>query len=569
MRAHVEARLESLRVERTSWWAHWADLARFILPRRYRWLIQQNQWNRGAEINQSIIDETGTLASRTLASGMMAGITSPARPWFDLTIPQLDIAEDSPVKVWLDKVSKRLADVLAGSNYYTSKAVQFGDIGVFGTAPMVIYEDPEEVIRCFTACAGEFFIFNDERGAPGGLYREFVRTAPQVVAEFGEENCSEDCCQAYARGGAAMQQEFIVCHAIEKNDRKVGSGIVPSIFPWREVYWEKSTAPNKKLLRAKGFHEQPFSAPRWDLVGNDPYGRSPGMDALPAIKQLQQEQRRKAEVIDKGARPPMIADVQMKNEPMSQIPGGVTYVTNAAGVGFKPALEVDPRFVQFIAEDIKEVQERINRIFFADLFLMISQLDTVRTATEIDARKEEKLIQLGPVLERFQNESLDPEIERVFAIMVRRSMPMWARGQDGLLPLPPPEVAQNGAQVAVEYVSMLSVAQRAASTAAIERLAGFVGNLAAADPQALDTVDFDEMVEEYATALGVSAQIIRSTVQVAQIRQQRNQQQQQQMMMQNSLAAAQGAQTLSKVDVGGGQNAIQAMLGTGGGQQAA
>lgn len=80
IRRAVDARLQSLDTQRYSWWSHWAELARYILPRRYRYLITPGQFSRGSPINSSIIDSTGTVAARTLANGMMSGITSPSRP---------------------------------------------------------------------------------------------------------------------------------------------------------------------------------------------------------------------------------------------------------------------------------------------------------------------------------------------------------------------------------------------------------------------------------------------------------------------------------------------------------
>src|SRR5207237_8623941 len=79
-------------------------------------------------------------------------------------------------------------------------------------------------------------------------------------------------------------------------------------------------------LRKKRYFESPAVIIRWDLVSNDPYGRSPGMDALPDVKQLQLEVRRKAQGIDKGVNPPMLADAQLKNQPASLLPGGTTYI---------------------------------------------------------------------------------------------------------------------------------------------------------------------------------------------------------------------------------------------------
>jgi len=77
LRQYIDRRMASLRNERLSWWTHWQDLSNYIMPRRGRFLLSPNQSNLGDMRNQKIIDNTGTLAARTLASGLMAGLTSP------------------------------------------------------------------------------------------------------------------------------------------------------------------------------------------------------------------------------------------------------------------------------------------------------------------------------------------------------------------------------------------------------------------------------------------------------------------------------------------------------------
>ena len=62
MRVHCDQRIASLKIERMSWWTHWQEIATYILPRRYKWLVAPNQGNRGSPINGKIIDETATLA---------------------------------------------------------------------------------------------------------------------------------------------------------------------------------------------------------------------------------------------------------------------------------------------------------------------------------------------------------------------------------------------------------------------------------------------------------------------------------------------------------------------------
>lgn len=550
--AHGQQRLEGMRAYRVSWWVHWAQLAEMFLPRRYRWFVTPNQANRGSPLNASIVDETGMLAARTCATGLLSGLTSPTKPWFKLGLHGIKSIPEGDVKDWLAECTLRMQAVYANSNLYQSLGTAYHDLVVFGSAAMIQYEDKEDVVRFYNPALGEFFFGLSNRNDVDTLYREYTYTVSQAVKEFGLEKLSIGS-QRLAKTPGGLDTEIIICHAIEPNTTIYRSGIetqVPlaKIFEYREYYWEQGSSPEyKALLRVIGFREKPHVGLRWDVTSNDAYGRSPGMDALPAVRQLQIEQRRKAEAIDKMVRPPMVASISMKNEPTDILPGGVTYVTDLNS-GFKPAFQVEPRIAE-LTEDIKEVQSRVNSIFFADLFLMISQLDTVRTATEIDARREEKLIQLGPVIERTENEGLDEIIERTFSILSRRGF------------LPPAPDSIKGITISIEYISMLAEAQRAASTSIIERLVQFVGSIVGVQPDVLDNIDTDMTVETYADRLGVPPDLIRPLKEILQLRAQRAQAQQAQASLATGQAAAAGAQTLSKTDVGGGQNALQAMLG--------
>lgn len=544
--------LNAMKTARLSWQIHWAAVADMYLPRRYKWLVTPNLTNRGSPINSQIVDETGVVAARTLASGMMSGLTSPTRPWFRLGLHGLDEVPYGPTKLWLAEVERRMMLVFSQSNFYTSLATLYHDLGVFGSASALLYEDDVDIIRCFNPCLGEFYFGVDAALRVSTHGREFTWTIQQTVAQFGLENCSAQVQDRYKQGGAALSQEVLLGHVIEKNTELYAESVslgypVPKVFPWRECYYEVGKG-DESYLSCKGFYEKPFLSARWDTVSNDPYGRSPGMDALPATRQLQIEQRRKAEAIDKIVRPPMNASVNMRNEPVSILPGAVNYVADLANSGFKPAYQIDPR-INEMTQDIAEVQARIKSVFFVDLFMMISELNTVRTATEIDARREEKLVQLGPVIERFENEVLDPAIDRVFGIMARR----------GLLPPAPPEIA--GAEINVQYVSMLAEAQRAAATASIERLMSFAGNLVGVFPQIVDNVDEDAAIDEYANLLNTTPKIIRATKDVMAIRAEKAKQQQAQQLAEVAPGTAQAAKTLSETQVGGGQSALGMMMG--------
>jgi len=548
LRRYVDRRLVGLRTDRWSYWQHWRQLSDFILPRRGRYLQTPNQATRGDPVGSRIINETPTLSARTLSAGLMAGLTSPARPWFRLSIRDMDVSDNTPVRLWLDEVTKRMLTVLSQSNAYNALHVIYEELGVFGTGCMLVEEDYNDVIRCQTLTVGEYYLASSGRNQIDTLYREYVLAVGQVVERFGLESCSPQVKSHWASG--QLDKEVNVAQAIEPNDTRAPQVAGLKGRQYRSVIWEWGQRQNL-VLDLRGYHELPFCAPRWHVIGNDSYGRGPGMECLGTSKMLQQLEKRTAQAIDKVLNPPMVADVNMKNEPASLLPGGITYVANLGQSGFKPAYEVPPD-IRGAEEKITKAENRIKSTFFADLFLMIAQLDTVRTATEIIERKQEKMLMLGPFLERSQFELINPFIERLFAIMHRV----------GLIPPAPREI--RGRALDIECVSTLADAQKSTATTGIERLVAFVGNLAAAKPEALDNVDFDETVREYADLIGVTQKLIVAQQKRDAIRKQRAQQAAQQQAAQMSMAGVQGAKTLSETDVGGGQNALMKMIGAGG-----
>jgi hypothetical protein len=104
LRNHLETRLYGLRSWRNSWWSHWARLAQNILPRRYHFLITPNSMTRGGEINEWIIDPTGTQALRICSAGMLNGLASPSDPWFKLRVGPAGAEIPFDVQQWLDIV---------------------------------------------------------------------------------------------------------------------------------------------------------------------------------------------------------------------------------------------------------------------------------------------------------------------------------------------------------------------------------------------------------------------------------------------------------------------------------
>lgn len=522
------SRWGQLKAERESWMSHWKEISDYLLPRSGRFFI--NDRNRGEKRHNNILDNTGTRALRVLAAGMMAGMTSPARPWFRLTtsIPELD--ESAAVKAWLANVTRLMLMVFAKSNTYRALHSMYEELGLFGTGSSIVLPDFKDVIRHHTLSAGEYAIAADNQGRVDTLYREFQITVAQMVREFGKDKCSTTVQNLFDRG--ALEQWVTVIHAIEPRADRDPNKRDDRNMAWKSVYVE-SGADETRTLRESGYRSFPALCPRWALAGGDIYGNSPAMEALGDVRQLQHEQLRKAQGIDYKSNPPLQLPVSAKNQDISTMPGGLSCVDVAApNGGISTAFEVNLDLSHLLA-DIVDVRERIKASFYADLFLMLANgTNPQMTATEVAERHEEKLLMLGPVLERMHNEILDPLIELTFQRMVEAN----------ILPSPPQEM--QGVDLNVEFVSMLAQAQRAIATNSVDRFVGNLGVVAKIKPEVLDKFDEDRWADAYADMLGVDPELIVPGNEVALIRKQRAEQQQaaQQVALMN-----QGADTAAKL----------------------
>ncbi|MBX3502805.1 MAG: hypothetical protein KF889_25450 [Alphaproteobacteria bacterium] len=551
LRKQCDRRLAALDRERVSWFTHYQELAKFILPRRGRFLVTPNQGGKGDKLNTAILDPTAALAARSFAAGMMSGVTSPARPWFRFTLGMRDERRQSQaVKAWLDDVRQVVLDTLARSNAYNALGSVYEELGVFGTGVLLIDEDDEDDIRCYALTVGEYYLGSSARLAVDTLYRVFPMTVGQIVQRFGLENASVDVQTAYKRGDLDLEKEVV--HAIEPNDGRVADSALSEDKPFRSVYYEKGTHCDG-VLSYRGYDEFPAMCPRWTTTGNDAYGRSPGMDALPDVRTAQLLARRHAELVDKTSRPPMQAPVALRNEPMSALPGGVTFLPTNTSDAFKPAFVIDARSIVAVREAQKEVRQSISRAFYEDLFLMLSQMDGIqpRQNLEVIERREEKMLMLGPALERLHDELLDRCLRRVIGILASRNR----------LPVPPRELMESGADLQFEYISILAQAQKSVGLTSIERLLAFVGNQAAVNPAVLDKIDQDRATEVYADMLNAPPDMIRDADAVAAIRAQRAQEIAAQKAAELAPTAVQGAAVLADTEVGGGQNALATMMG--------
>ncbi len=566
-RERHERRLKALQKERNPYEAQWQELNDLIVPGRYRKGDARDP--KGINGNKKIIDNSPKLSHRVAQSGMQAGLTSPTRPWMRYNITDRDLREFGPVKDYLYEATRRARERLAVSNIYNCLHSGYGDELLFGQFCMILTRSGRR-LHGILPPVGQYWLAQSQYGMRvDTCYRRVWMTVEQIVGRWVAKpnsrdmdwsNVSTTVKNVWDRGN--YDEVIEVFNAIEPRIARDPRSPTKANKPFMSNYWEAGQ-DRDKMLEISGYDRSPIIAPRWDVVGEDVYAATcPGMDALPDVKMLQMEQRWKGMGIEHQVKPSLVAPTSLRNKRNSSLPGTVTYVDeqSVGTAAYRRAFDVNIQ-LNDLAADIEEAKRRVDRAFYADLFMAISNMEGVqpRNQFELTQRKEEQLQQLGPTVERQHHELIQPLADWVF----------YQLEDDNDLPDAPEEL--QGEELNVDNISTLYQAQLAVSTGSIERMVSFVGSVLGANPEAVDKLDVDQAIDEYGDAIGVVSTIIRSDDKVQEIRQGRAQQQQAAQATEAAATlapalkdTAQAAQTLAATDENGGPAELLRNLGIAG-----
>lgn len=509
-----------------------------------------NSSRRKGWLNEKLYNDRAVQATEITANGMSAGLCSPSQPWFKLRTEDEDLMEWGPVKAWLADVEKEIYLLFARCGFYPAATHGFLEQTLFGTEATIMTPHWEYGAACFAQEWGEYWIGQNDALRVDTLYRVVDFTVAQLLQKFPDWKPSRAVAQLIAQD---KRDAIVPCvHAIEPNNERVYGRMDRTNMAYRSVYWELASDASDGVISFGGFEERPFWAPRWSVSGSRVYGRSPGLRILPSARKLQLQELRKQQAMDYVVTPPLYAP--------SNIPGGlkinprdITYGAPSDRQQVFALWQVDYRTVEIISADIEKTEAAVDAGTYANLFQAFIGMDSsaYQNIETIARKHEEQLTQLGPVTERAGMEKLEPAVTQAFNILWRA----------GVLPPPPEELA--GVNIKVRFDGILAQAQRMIGLAAIERTAGFAGNLLAAFPQVADKIDADQMMDEYAEGAGAPARMIRDDKAVAELRQSRAQAEQ----TERTLAAmpainsgAKAAQLLSETDLGGGRSALDALV---------
>lgn len=538
-----------LKSKRSSYLNQWRSVSRYVSPFSGRFDITDKNNVRDTRF---ILDAEASHDLNILASGLMSGASSPARPWFKVEPNDQALNNDYSVIEFCDAVNKILLKVFSASNTYNTLHSMYRELALFGIACDLVYDSDEHGIQHHLLSAGEYCVDVDNNGEIDTLYRNFTLTTAQVVKEFGYDNTPKEIQDTYNRGDLGSYWEFL--HAIEPRIDRDPKSKSNSNKAWASYYCSLSTRP--AIIRESGYDYFPALVPRWDVLGTDAYGTSPSINCLPDIKQLQQETLRKAEIIDHLSKPPLQVPNSARQSPISLATGAINYTQSTSPEQMIRPITQGIGDVNSLTADIAAIKDSIRRSYFVDLFQMVgSTAGDRRTTVEIYALQHEQMLSLGPVVERSQNELLGRLVNLTFRKL----------GERGLLPELPP--ALENKPLTVEFTSVLAQSQKSVDINSVDRLVSAISAAAQIAPEVLDRIDPDGYVDEYRDRLGVAPKILRSREDAQKIREQRAQAQQQQQQLQEQNIQAQTQSTMAQAQKNGADAslAMQQLDDVGGG----
>lgn len=571
LRGWLERRAASLKREREPHEAGWKQLSEHYEPDLGRALFEDDPdvERQGAPRRDAkLLTSTPRTELRRMAAALKSGTANESRQWFRLRLKgQTSAQAENPAWTqWLDGVTRGMSALLDRSNAYGAVGRLFSHTVLFGTGAAIVAGDhPEDILDVRVIDTGAFWIGSTRRGRVDVLLRRVSMTAREILEEFGEKRCPEGAARACEAGNDETRVTLwnLVCP--NTGDRFPD---LDKATPFASVWWSGTRCAcggedTAGVIDIRGYGWNPILCPRWDVL-DGVYGTGPGRIGMPEVLELYRLELDALKGIAQRVDPPLAAPEGMEGRSVNTYPGGITYYPESMGRDRSIHNLIDnPPDVQAVEMKIGQVEARLRRVFYADLFNAILTVantsNTQMTARQVEEMSGEKISLLGPVLTNLNHGLFDPLIDAVFAIML----------EAGLIPEPPESLA--GAEFQAEYVSTLHMRQQEeARLGGLMRFSQFASGLLAASPASADKIDFDQMLDEAAQALAVPGGCIRSDADVRKIRERRAQaeQEMQQAAAQAELGRqapgyADAAKTLSETRAGGA-SALETLLGAAG-----
>lgn len=517
---------------------HWSEIEEFEFPRRGRWLNGGNEAVTDSKIySDRLLNNTALTARQVVASGLKNGLTPSTRDWYGILPEDEELRDDANCTWWLSKLKKRGQQVMGASNFYSEDYGLYEDAAAFGTAAMLMEKDDAATLQFIRLPNGSYWPETNAANQVNGLARRFALSSENLLKEFGRDALPARVTDRLGQGHYYDRETVIqFIRPVDPDDSDA-----PEWAEYESVYFlEHKDESGDRILARRYYRVRPFIVLRWSVDDGTPYGaRCPGMDCLGDCRQLQAMERKKLRAVDMSIDPPVKASQSLFGS-LNRRPGTVTWVdSEQERASVEPLMQIRYDINQ-ISADIERTEKRIDRAHHRDFFLSLQRNQPQMTAKEVIARAEERVMILGPMIERFNYDMLEHVLNFVIDFIMFH----------GLAGEPPEELRGRIKYKFTGPLAMILEEARLGNITQWLELGGAVANYKQ-DPSIMDRYDGDEIVEIAARVLDVDEACLVPLEKAKQLRAERDQAAQQAAGMRGMLDMAKGVKDLSQADVGG------------------
>lgn len=503
--------------KRGIWEGHWQEVAQKVLPYYTNSFYSQGVTVPGMKHGEQQYDVTANAALWKFAAAMESMLTPANSKWHRLRATDPNLMKSRAVQLWFDQVNDTMFHYRYSphSGYQANQHDGYVSLGAFGTGCLFTdqFKDPSNPtmrgLRYRNIHLGELFFAANFQGQIDKVYRRYKMTLRQIAQKWGEDKMPE---QYKGQLKDKPETEVVVIHIVKPRVNRDPGRLDAKNYRFASYYIIKDT---RTLMEEGGYRCFPYSTARYITAPGELYGRSPAMNVLPAIKVLNEQKKTILKQGHRAVDPVLLAHDDGILDGFSLRPGAVNY--GAVSADGRPLVHALPTGNMQIGKELMDDERlAINDAFLVTLFQILVETPQM-TATEVLERAREKGALLSPTMGRFQSESIGPQIEREFDLLA------W----QGLIPPPPQELVEAGAEYKAEYDAPLNRAMRSDEAAGIMRSMQWASEIAAQtqDPSVMDFFDTDTIMPELMAINGAPFRFVRDPEQVAQLRKGRQEQQ--------------------------------------------
>lgn len=525
--------------------AEWTEWLLWTLPHRAKWLINPTN---DKPIGYPIVDGTHTLAHRSFVAGFLEGNTSASRPWLRYSHPDPDRNRHVPNREWLDLATNRVLMQLSNSNFYHQAGQFYYDYGAVNTGAH-IFKKVGRGIHVYTLLPGSYYVINNALNEPDMLIREFNLHAMALVKRYGKKTAdgswdwsmfSKGVKSLYEKSDTTVMIELVEIFCRNK-DFTIEKPISGNNRQWTNVTYETGVQfsngfaqyVNDTVNQDVTNLEVGYSRRRPFIVGKShgdtPYGeKGPTSDAIGLIRSANKKAISKDLALEKMLDPTTqgpahIRKAYLTTQARKHIPLDATAMSQG---GLKTVYDMNPA-VATLSADVLDIRQQIERFYYADFLLYLSNNPKTRTAEEVREIVTEKQSVIGPNLQTLNWSYNMPIAEYMLDFVIH---------EDPYLP-PAPEDLQ-GQFINTEFTSVFAQVQKAFDLPQINQYVSQWMQIAQLNPKAWDNINLDVLAKTYEDRYYLPAGLNNPQSFVDALRRQAAQQQARQQMIEALPAAA-------------------------------